>query len=410
MQISNHILQFCKIYITKFYMPEIIREFEEILVSRLREEAPFLQAIVGPRQVGKTTGVQRLYDSWQGPKIFESADNFQILTTEWLPLHWNKASEMGPNTLLIIDEIQKVPRWSEAVKLLFDRDRKKNLKVVLLGSASFKIQSNLSESLTGRYELIKVPHWNFSELSRAFSFTFEQFLMFGGYPGFAGLITDPLRWRDYVRDSIVETVLSKDLVDLANIRNPSLLKQVFALAMNYPAQEISFQKIVGQLTDKGAVATVKNYLELLEGTHLLRLLYKYSSKPVTTVTSSPKILPLAPALVHSITDANKISVDPAWKGRIFESAVGAALSQIADEMFYWRDGHDEVDFVVKIRDLVFAVEVKSSGEGNLKGLSKFTEKFKGSIPLVIDWEKGKWFLGFESLREFRNEPRKLLEI
>ena len=391
-------------------MPEIKREFKSILLGRLEEPTPLIQAIVGPRQIGKTTGVRDVFSDWSGPKIFESADNFEALTVEWLPTHWNRAAALGSGTLLVIDEIQKVPRWSEALKLLFDRDRTLNLKVVILGSASFNIQRNLSESLTGRYELIPVPHWTFSELSEGFGFNFENYLTYGGYPGAARMIDDVLRWRDYVRGSIVETVLTKDLVDIAEIRNPALLRQVFSLAMAHPAQELSFQKMVGQLADKGALATIKGYLELLEGAHLLRLLYKYSPSTLTTRTSSPKILPLAPALIHSVVDPQQMVSDPTWRGRVFEAAIGSYLSFVADDLWYWREGKAEVDFVMKIRDRLFAIEVKSGALGTLSGLTSFTDRFPGSVPLVIDWGKGMQLLSLKNPSEIRRRPDILLEL
>ena len=72
------------------------------------------------------------------------------------------------------------------------------MHVVILGSAPLLMQSGLSESLTGRFEPIRVPHWSFAEMAAAFGFDLQTYLYFGGYPGAAGLARDEERWRNYV--------------------------------------------------------------------------------------------------------------------------------------------------------------------------------------------------------------------
>ena len=389
---------------------KITRDFESILGQRLRDSTPFMQALVGPRQVGKTTAVRSIVESWSGPKIFESADSLQPLSTEWLSLHWQRALDRGAGTLLVIDEIQKIPNWSEAVKKLYDESQDKKLKVVILGSASFRLQRGLADSLAGRYEMITATHWTFQEMRQAFDWSFEDYLFFGGYPGAAPLKEDYQRWRSYILDSIVENVLSRDLVDLAELRNPAMLRQLFFLAMEYPAQEISFQRLVGQLQDKGAVATVKHYLEILESAHLLRLLYKYGERALTSRTSSPKLLPLAPALISAVSNAVPDTTNLSWRGRVFESTIGAALSGIADEIYYWRDRDLEVDFVLKIGKQVYAIEVKSGRPGKTAGLQAFKEKYPSAQCIVVDWEKGKKLLAMKSPKSIREDVGLLLDL
>lgn len=392
---------------------KIIRKFEEKLASRIKEDLKFMQVVVGPRQIGKTTALKNIAEFYKKngrEVVFASADNLGFNGEDWLYTKWQNAVELGSKTLLIIDEIQKIPNWSEVVKKLFEEHYQANLKIVLLGSASLQIQKGLKESLAGRYELIRATHWNFYEMNKAFNFNFTEYLMYGGYPGAAEFISDSLRWKNYVSDSIVENVLSKDLVNVSEIRNPALLRQLFFIVMSIPAQEISFQKLVGQLQDKGAVATIKHYLELLEGAYLIKLLYKYSGKELKMRTSSPKILPLDPALISTVNSADKITQDSSWRGRVFESVVGSILTQIADEIYYWREGKFEVDFVIRIKDKLIAVEVKSGALKRLDGLSKFKEKYPESILLVIDYEKGKSLLNVENYDDFRLNPELLLSL
>ena len=119
----------------------IKRRFTRSLQARLQEELNFIQVVLGPRQVGKTTGLQQIVGEWSGPSLMVTADEVAAPNEEWLSLQWEAARRMGRGTLFVIDEIQKIPRWSDVVKYHFDRDRgDRMLKVVLLGSASLSVQ------------------------------------------------------------------------------------------------------------------------------------------------------------------------------------------------------------------------------------------------------------------------------
>lgn len=109
---------------------------------------------------------------------------------EWISAQWEKArlharAGSGPPAVLSLDEIQKIPNWSESVKRLWGEDTRSRLPlhVVLLGSAPLLNQRGLAESLAGRFEIIRVPHWSLAEMRTAFGFELDQYLYFGGYPG-----------------------------------------------------------------------------------------------------------------------------------------------------------------------------------------------------------------------------------
>jgi predicted AAA+ superfamily ATPase len=270
------------------------------------------------------------------------------------------------------------------VKCLFDRDRRK-LKVVLLGSASLSLQSGLGESLAGRYEVIRANHWNLKECQGALGWTLDEYLKFGGYPAAGELTGDIARWKSFMRDSIIEPVLFKDILGLASVAKPPLFRQTFEVAMAYPAREISLQKILGQLQDSGNVTTIKHYLELLEGAFLIKILQKYTGSEINKRASSPKIVPLNNGLVHAFHNPGDIDTSPEWRGRIFEASVGAALATVKEgNLYYWREGKYEVDYVLCLEDKVYAIEVKSGRRRAIKGLTNFLEKYPDSIPVIID--------------------------
>lgn len=364
---------------------EIARAFESVLASRLNEPLNNIQVLLGPRQVGKTTGVKNVFSAFSGPKHFASADSPSPFTSEWLEAQWSKAEDFGKNSLLVIDEIQKIPGWAETCKLLFDKNRKKKeLKVVVLGSASLSLQEGLASSLAGRFELISVPHWNLEESSRAFSWSLDQFVSYGGYPAPAEFISDFDRWQSYVRDSIIEPVLSRDISGLVRINNPSLFRQAFRLAMSYPAQVVSYQKLLGQLQERGNASTIKHYLELFEGAYLLKRLEKFSGSKAASVSSSPKLIPLAPALVNAFIEDKTKLLDPVWKGRVFESTVISHLLKLPGSFYYWTDGKFEVDLVRVFSGKVIAYEIKSGTSQRIKSLTAFRKKFPKSEVSIIE--------------------------
>ena len=366
-------------------MKTIIRDFTSNLAARLREKnLSFIQILTGPRQIGKTTGLQQIVAGWDGRSLMVTADELTAPDRHWLELQWRRAKQMGPGTLLVIDEIQKIPDWSSAVKFFFDQDRHA-LKVVLLGSASLALQKGLRESLAGRYELLHAHHWNLDECRRSLGWSLETFLQFGGYPAAGQLVGDVERWRRFIRESIIEPVLFKDILGLASVNKPALFRQTFELAMRYPAQEVSLQKILGQLQDSGNVTTIKHYLELLEGAYLLKTLQKYTGSEIKARASSPKIVPLNTGLIHAFRDPTEIVTDPEWRGRILETAIGAALvTGSAGDLYYWRMGKFEVDYVLRRDRKLYAIEVKSTRRRRMNGLTKFMQRYPNTIPVIID--------------------------
>ena len=140
----------------------------------------------------------------------------------------------------------KIENWSEIVKQQWDKDTRENIniKVILLGSSRLLIQKGLTESLAGRFETFYLGHWSFAEMKAAFEWSIEQYVYFGGYPGAASLITDEERWKNYMKDALIETSISKDILMLTRVDKPALLKRLFELGCLYSGQILSFTKIV----------------------------------------------------------------------------------------------------------------------------------------------------------------------
>ena len=368
-------------------LPKFERAFVAKMEGRLNGDMPLIQVLVGPRQVGKTTGVRQLLERVKGRFFFANADGVLVSDQNWLIEQWQRALALGDGALLVVDEIQKVSNWAESVKALWDAQPGR-LKVLLLGSSSLQLQSGLKESLAGRFELTRVYHWTFAEMHRAFGYGLERYLSFGGYPGAVRFEEDLERWYTYMKESIVEAVIGKDILQNRRVANPALFRQAFEILCHYPAQEISFTKLLGQLQDRGNTDLVKYYIELYGGAFLIYALQKYSAKEWLARSSSPKILPACPALY---TMASGKWDDAERRGRVFELAVGAELVQFPGEIYYWREKQAEVDFVYKSHGQLYSIEVKSGRKKSTKGLDAFVAKFPQAGRVLITPENFQQF-------------------
>ena len=367
------------------------------LARRLAEPRRFIQVVAGPRQVGKTTLVQQVTEDAKFPVRFASADEPTLRGADWIAQQWEAArltaADAGKTgAVLVLDEIQKIPGWSETVKRLWDEDtrRKRALRVVLLGSAPLLIARGMSESLAGRFELLHLPHWSYAEMRDAFGWSLDEYLFYGGYPGAAPLIGQPRRWARYVMDSLIETSISRDVLLLSRVDKPALLRRLFELACRYSGQILSYTKMLGQLQDAGNATTLAHYLDLLAGAGMVTGLQKYAGDVARQRGSSPKLQVFNTALLtaQSGLTLDEARADREFWGRLMESAVGAHLANAAAggdcTVYYWRERNHEVDFVVKAGRRLLAIEVKS-GRAPLAhaGTEAFAAAFKPQRSLLV---------------------------
>jgi predicted AAA+ superfamily ATPase len=371
------------------------RDINTIIESRLRETRKFLQVLFGPRQVGKTTSVRQILSRFSCPVHFVSCDDPALHDSTWLEQQWSNARLMlkeNIECILVVDEIQKIPNWSETVKRLWDEDtdKSRNIKVLILGSSALLLHKGLSESMAGRFELIRALHWSFPEMRSAFGFNLEQYIYFGGYPGAASLINDNERWKQYIIDSLIESTISRDILQLERVEKPALLRQLFFLGCTYSGQIMSLVKLSGHLQDAGNTTTLSHYLTLLERSGLLSGIYKYSSE-LRKRASSPKLNVLNTALMSAQFSIkfDTVRMDASMWGRFVESAVGAHLLNTSKgksvDVLYWRDRNEEVDFVLRTPDgRLTGIEVKSGRRKEvLSGMASFRQTCPDAAIILV---------------------------
>lgn len=367
------------------------------LISNISEPRRTIQVVAGPRQVGKTTMVKQVLKEISIPSMFFNADGVAHDDNTWIAARWEDARaqmRFGQNQefLLVFDEIHKIDNWSEQVKREWAADtfNDVNLKVVLLGSSRLLLKKGLTESLAGRFELLPMTHWSYQEMHEAFGWDINQYVYFGGYPGSAAYLPNESRWRRYMRDSIVAPAIEKDVLQTTYIYKPALMHQLFHLGCAYSAEQLSYNKMLGQLQDAGNATTLVNYLEVLGESKLLIGLQKYAVDKSRKYRSIPKLQVFNNALLTVMTDGmtyEKAYTHPTLWGRWVESAVGCYLLDKADELeyklYYWRESNEEVDFVIARGESLVALEVKSGRRQNNTGLSTFREMYHPQYSMVV---------------------------
>jgi uncharacterized protein len=406
------------------------RPVSSVLNARLAEEPQRLQILAGPRQVGKTTLVQQVLAARPTASYFSAAaddpsrpeatlyddsttrlsstPNITSPGADWLRSHWENAERRAlewyaskhPESMqtlfvLVLDEIQLVAQWATIVKGLWDGTHKRGVRmhVVLLGSAPLLVQQGLNESLTGRYELVRVTHWSYAEMNDGFGFTLDQYIHFGGYPGSARLIQDEQRWRSYVRDSLIEPSIEKDVLAMSRVDKPAMLRRLFELGCDYSGQIVSLDN-VSRTLGQGHTLTLAHHLTLLGQAGLLTGLQKYAAQTIRQRKSPPKFQVQNNALMtaRGTYGYDEARSDRSYWGRIAESAVGAHLVNTADSdtrIHYWREGDIEVDFVIESRGKLAAIEVKSTpGTNRHAGLEEFYRRHP---------DAHRWLVGTEEL-------------
>lgn len=375
-------------------------EYISILANRLEEKRKFIQVVVGSRQVGKTTIIQKFLEGVTSPVINTSADDYVasggnlFIEQIWIVARSHLQSG-AKEVLVVIDEIQKIGGWSETIKKLWDEDTRlgNNIKVVLSGSSRLLIQEGLTESLMGRFELIYVPHWSYSEMKEAFGFTLDQYIYFGAYPGAAEFVNDENRWKNYIRNSIIAPSIMKDILLLTKVEKPALLQQLFELGSYYSSQILSYNSMIGQLSDAGNTTTLAEYLNLLGQSGLLMGLQKYSGSLIRTKGSSPKFQVFNNALMSASSNMTfeEARNNPTVWGRLVESCCGShivRLQMLYDyKTHYWREGNDEMDFVIKNKESVSAIEIKSGSRLKNSGAVEFKKRFPSSKVYTVSYQE-----------------------
>jgi len=366
------------------------------LRQRLTEGAPgYLQIIKGPRQVGKTTLLLEIEKQFGECVLYAAADSPEAAIPGWWETIWANAEILSQKgrAILIIDEIQYLSEWGRRLKAQIDKSSrlKKAISIVVSGSSSLLLGKGSREAMTGRFEVLRMSHWPVRTLCAHFGLdpatAVAESIETGTFPGAVKLLEDRRRWQAYIRDSIIEPSIGKDILLLESVKKPALLRQLFAVAANHPAEIIAIHKICAGLLEKGSIETVANYLHLLQEASLVAALPKYTPEVTRQRASPPKLVVLNQAYLGAMQPASQplLKDDLARFGRWVENACIAAAWNAGQAPYYWREEPYEVDMVLDGDWGKWAIEVKTGQTtvSDCKGLFAFMQRHSGFRPLVL---------------------------
>lgn len=373
------------------------RACRELLARRLDEPPPGrIQLLAGPRQVGKTTLLLELADRVGATALYAAADGPDALVPGFWERLWVRAEETATaqgRAVVLLDEAHLLPDWDSRMKGEWDRIRRRKLPihVVATGSSALHLGAGARDSLAGRFERVTLTHWSALALVELLGYSpadaVQTVVRLGAYPGALAYREDPARWSAYVRDAILEPAIGRDILALAAIRRPGLLRQVFGVSASAPAQIVSLQKIQGQLQDQGALETIAHYLQLLEEAFLVAPIVKYAERPNRQRSAPPKLVTLSNALVAVVDPrgAPDLDTDSARFGAWVENACLSHAWNAGQRVRYWREEPLDVDGVLDGSWGSWAIEVTvgSVVAADVRGLLEFTRRHPDYRPLVI---------------------------
>ena len=328
------------------------------------ENTPIV-AIVGPRRVGKTTLATEILTQWKEKKVV-------YLDLE-LPSDLAKLDDPEgylkrfDNTLVIIDEAQTKLDIFPLLRSLVDirrRSKEKAAHFLLLGSASQKLMTAAAESLAGRIRYLELMPLSLIEISKTDSTqeTQDKLWFRGGYPE-SYLATDEnesWEWRrDYIR-----SVVERDIHLLVGNIHANTMLRFWSMLSHYHGQRINLSGFGKGL--ELSHTTVRNYLDVFTGLHLLRRLPPWSGNTRKRIVKSPKIYLRDSGILHqllNISDFEDLWGHPvigySWEGFVIENILSVISSQWIYS-YYRTTVQTEIDLILEgPGKAVWAVEVKS---------------------------------------------------
>jgi uncharacterized protein len=360
------------------------------------ESKPIL--LTGPRHVGKTTLLLELARELGDRAIHVSGDDPTVL----LPQSWTRLWEdaegraRSGGLTVMLDEVGQWPDWGRRLGGVLHQLAKVRAPVRVVATASAD-DPDLRARDAGAiaFDHIRMSHWSASSVAETFGVdpvdAADALVSFGGYPGAYQFMADRPRWSTFIRESIVEPALGRDVGSLAPIRQPSLLRQVFAMTALHPCETVSLQRMQAVLLQAGALTTIAGYLKRLEQAGLVAALPRHSGGTRARRRSAPpKLVVLNNALLsalHPIGPPDRAR-EPDRHAVWIENACLAYAINAGEHVSYWREEPFDVDAVVDGDWGKWAIEVMPDVHSSVdyRGLHEFVARYPDFQPLVVTSE------------------------
>lgn len=308
-------------------MAVIRRNRHEAEVKGLLKSAPVV-AVLGARQVGKTTLARSLYAGRRGPKAYYDLEDAADVARLAQP-----GRALGEHDgLVVIDEVQRLPDLFATLRVLADRPR--GARFLVLGSASLALLRQSSESLAGRIAYHELGPLALEEVDVGQA---SALWLRGGFPRslLASSAAKSSRWRrDFLR-----TFLERDLPQLGVTIPATTLRRFWQMLAHVHGQVLNWSELGRSMgvTDH----TVRRYLDLLTGTYVVRQLQPWHENISKRQVKSPKVYVADSGLLHALLDVERQEqleghpkVGASWEGFCLESVV-RCLGARDDQCYFW---------------------------------------------------------------------------
>jgi len=337
-------------------------------------------ALLGPRQVGKTTTVKMLQAQIQKDSIYldlESEEDVQKLI--YAEQYFNERQDK----LIIIDDIQRNPQLFPLLRSVIDKKRT-NGRFILLGSASPELLAKSSETLAGRIAHLEMHPFVYPEISN--QFIFEGLWLKGGFPNI--FLQQDLTLSFEMKLQFIQTYLERELPILGLSASPALLKNLMRMIAHAQAQIVNYSEISKALGVE--VNTIKRYLDYFENAFLIRRLQPYFTNSKKRIVKSPKIFIRDTGILHALFNIeNKEDLDgfigkgSSWESFVIQQIIALLKPGVSPYFYRTQDG-TELDLVLAKGILpVLGIEIKLSNAPTLtKGLTIASQDLEG-IPILV---------------------------
>jgi predicted AAA+ superfamily ATPase len=337
----------------------MITRTAEAEIARLLQEFPAV-GVLGPRQVGKTTLAQTIAESFDPKPIYLDLESPSDLAKITEPEAY---FELHKGTLIILDEIQRVPELFLVLRGVIDRRRREGLRLgqfLILGSSSLDLLQQSSESLAGRIAYKDLSGLLATEVGPAEQ---DKLWLRGGFPDSFLAANDAaaLRWRT----NFISTYLERDVPQLGPRIPAVTLRRLWTMLAHSQGGQLNFAQLAANLGVSGP--TVKRYVELLEDLLLIRTLRPWSGNIGKRLVKSPKVYIRDSGLTHALLNLKTLDdvlghpvVGVSWEGFAIENLVSCLPGGVTP-WFYRTSARAEIDLIIEVNaQEKYAIEIKRS--------------------------------------------------
>ncbi len=385
-------------------------ELEPGLIERdifpdLMEETHRITALIGLRRTGKTTLlyqiISRLLEEHPSENIlyysFDAVEKEEMIVRRIISHYFQNILKEVPEdlerkTFIFFDEIQKIERWGEEIKSIWDR--KYPIKFFISGSSSMNIMKGSGESLVGRIGIHKIYPFSYREFlkynkveftgldmmdlvdqnyeyplnSEKLQVMFKQYMEEGGFPE----MYREQHKKKYISDTLSLTFY-RDIINLLPVKRPEVLEGLFHQFINQSGQKINYNKLSNSLDTR--YETIKNYIEYLEMSFLIDKSYSYTENRLKRYRKNPKIY---------VSDHGFSHLEYIKTGLMVETMVYNHLNR-RYEIFYGTNGH-ETDIILLSEGKLISIEVKykeNIEKSDIEGLLGFMDEHSLEKGIIV---------------------------